>query len=95
MYEVYRQRRFTRASQALYIYQSSLSQMIRKAEARIGATIFDRSTSPIGLPDAGRAYIRAAEQVLQIELDLRQYLDDAEQCITGVLTLGGAMLFTS
>lgn len=69
--------------------------MIRKAEARIGATIFDRSTSPIGLPDAGRAYIRAAEQVLQIKSDLRQYLDDAEQCITGVLTLGGAMLFTS
>ena len=95
VYEVYRQRSFTRAARALYISQPSLSQMIRKAEGRIGMTIFDRSTSPIGLTEAGRAYIRAAEQVLQIESDLRRYLDDAEQCITGVLTLGGAMLFTS
>ena len=86
---------FTAAARKLYISQPSLSQMIRKAEGRIGMTIFDRSTSPIGLTEAGRAYIRAAEQVLQIESDLRRYLDDAEQCITGVLTLGGAMLFTS
>lgn len=95
VYEVYRQRSFTRAAQALYISQPSLSQMIRKAETRIGATIFDRSTSPIALTEAGRAYIRAAEQVLQIESDFRQYLDDAERCVTGVMTLGGTTLFTS
>lgn len=95
VYEVYRQRSFTRAAQALYISQPSLSQMIRKAEARIGATLFDRSTSPIALTEAGRAYIRAAEQVLQIESDFRQYLDDAERCVTGVMTLGGTTLFTS
>lgn len=95
VYEVYRQRSFTRAAQALYISQPSLSQMIRKAEGRIGTPIFDRSTSPIALTEAGKAYIRAAEQVLQIETDLRQYLHDAERCITGVLTLGGTTLFTS
>ena len=95
VYEVYRHRSFTRAAQALYISQPSLSQMIRKAEARIGSPIFDRSTSPIGLTETGRAYIRAAEQVLQIESDLKQYLDDAERCVTGVLTLGGTTLFTS
>lgn len=95
VYEVYRQRSFTRAAQALYISQPSLSQMIRKAEARIGATLFDRSTSPIALTEAGCAYIRAAEQILQIESDFRQYLDDAERCVTGVMTLGGTTLFTS
>ena len=95
VYEVYRQRSFTRAAQALYISQPSLSQMIQKAERRIGAPIFDRSTSPIGLTQTGRAYIRAAEQVLQIESDFRQYLDDAERCVTGVMTLGGTTLFTS
>lgn len=51
VYEVYRQRSFTRAARALYISQPSLSQMIRKAEGRIGMTIFDRSTSPIGLTE--------------------------------------------
>lgn len=95
VYEVYRQRSFTKAAQALYIAQPSLSQMVRKAEARIGAPIFDRSTSPIGLTELGRAYIRAAEQVLQIEADLQQYLDDTEKCLTGALTLGGTTFFTS
>ena len=89
VYEVYRQRSFTKAAQALYIAQPSLSQMVRKAEARIGAPIFDRSTSPIGVTELGRAYIRAAEQVLQIEADLQQYLDDTEKCLTGALTLEG------
>ena len=53
VYEVYRQRSFTKAAQALYIAQPSLSQMVRKAEARIGAPIFDRSTSPIGVTELG------------------------------------------
>lgn len=95
VYEVYRQRSFTRAAQALYISQPSLNQMVHKAEKRIGAPIFDRSTSPIGLTETGRAYIRAAEQLLQIESDLKQYLSDAERCVTGVMTLGGTTLFTS
>lgn len=95
VYEVYRQGSFTRAAQALYISQPSLSQMVRKAEGRIGAAIFDRSTSPITLTEAGRAYIRAAEQLQQAEAELRQYLDDAEKCVTGVLSLGGTTLFTS
>lgn len=95
VYEVYRQHSFTRAAQALYISQPSLSQMIRKAEDRIGASIFDRSTSPIGLTEAGRAYIRAVEKILEIESNFKQYLEDADQCVTGVLTLGGSMLFTS
>ena len=95
IYEVYRQGSFTRAAQVLYISQPSLSQMVRKAERRIGAPIFDRSISPIALTEAGRAYIRAAEQLQQEEAELRQYLDDAEKCVTGVLTLGGTTLFTS
>lgn len=33
--------------------------------------------------------------MLQIESDFRQYLDDAERCVTGVMTLGGTTLFTS
>ena len=67
IYEVYRQGSFTRDAQVLYISQPSLSQMVRKAERRIGAPIFDRSISPIALTEAGRAYIRAAEQLQQCQ----------------------------
>lgn len=95
VYEVYRQSSFSKAAQALMIAQPSLSQMVKKAEERIGGPIFDRSTSPISLTELGRAYIQAAEEMMRIEEGFGQYLSDAEQCLRGVLTLGGTTLFTS
>ena len=95
VYEVYRRRSFSKAVQALYISQPSLSLMVKKAEARVGVPIFDRSTSPIGLTEAGQEYIRAAEQIMGIEEGFRRYLSDAESCLTGVLSVGGTTLFTS
>ena len=95
VYEVYRQRSFSRAAQTLFIAQPSLSQMVKKAEARIGGPIFDRSTSPVSLTELGRRYIQSAMEIMQIEDDFSQYLSDAEQCLRGVLTLGGTTLFTS
>lgn len=95
VYEVYRQRSFSKAAEALFIAQPSLSQMVKKAEERIGGPIFDRSTLPISLTDLGRAYIQAAEEIMQVEERFGRYISDAEQCLTGVLTLGGTTLFTS
>lgn len=79
---VYRHQSFSRAAAALFISQPSLSQMIRKAEERLGAPIFDRSTTPISLTDVGRAYVHAAAQVLDLEENLRQYVSDTENCLT-------------
>ena len=92
---VYRHQSFSRAAAALFISQPSLSQMIRKAEERLGAPIFDRSTTPISLTDVGRAYVHAAAQVLDLEENLRQYVSDTENCLTGTLSLGGTTLQTS
>jgi DNA-binding transcriptional LysR family regulator len=69
--------------------------MVKRAEQRIGSPIFDRSTSPIGLTQVGLEYIRAAEQMMEIEDGFRQYLSDAGQCLTGSLAVGGTTLFTS
>lgn len=95
VYEVYRERSFSKAAQKLYISQPSLSAMVKRAEQRIGSPIFDRSTSPIGLTQVGLEYIRAAEQMMEIEDGFRQYLSDAGQCLTGSLAIGGTTLFTS
>lgn len=48
VYEVYRQRSFTRAAQALYISQPSLSQMIHKAERRIARRFLTAAPRPSG-----------------------------------------------
>ena len=95
VYEVYRQRSFSKAAEALFIAQPSLSQMIRKAEARTGGPLFDRSTFPVTLTALGRAYIEAAEEIMQVEERFGRYMSDAENCLTGSLTLGGTTLFTS
>lgn len=95
VYEVYRHQSFSKAAEAMYISQSSLSLMVKKAEKRVGSPIFDRSTLPISLTEAGKAYIRAAMQIMSIERDFQTEIGNIQQVITGSLTLGGTTLFTS
>ncbi|RZL80353.1 MAG: LysR family transcriptional regulator [Rhodococcus sp. (in: high G+C Gram-positive bacteria)] len=54
----------SRAAQALYLAQPSLSQAIRTLERRLGATLFDRSAHPIRLTAAGERFVPAARELL-------------------------------
>lgn len=54
----------TKAAQALYISQPSLSQAIRTLERRLGVTLFDRSGRRLELTDAGRRVEVAARRIL-------------------------------
>lgn len=46
VYLVYQEKSFSKAAQKLFVSQSAVSAMVRKAEAKIGCQIFDRSTIP-------------------------------------------------
>ncbi|MGW5524292.1 LysR family transcriptional regulator [Gordonia sp. NPDC003950] len=54
----------TKAAQALYISQPSLSQAIRTLERRLGVTLFDRAGRRLELTDAGRRVEVAARRIL-------------------------------
>ncbi len=54
----------TKAAQALYISQPSLSQAIRTLEKRLGATLFDRAGGRLTLTDDGRRLYAAARRIL-------------------------------
>lgn len=95
IYETYKERSFTVAAKNLYISQPALSAAIQKAEREIGARIFDRSTNPIRLTDAGIAYIAAVEKVKEIERDLHTRLNDISDLKTGKLTVSGASYISS
>ena len=58
VYEVYKERSFSKAANNLYISQPSLSGTIKRIEKEIGYEIFDRSTKPIGLTEIGMKYIK-------------------------------------
>ena len=70
VYEVYKERSFTKAAQNLYISQPSLSARIKKIEEIIGEPLFDRSTTPLQLTEVGKVYIEAAEAVSYTHLDV-------------------------
>ena len=95
VYAVYVYRSFSKAAESMFLSQSSLSLMVKKAEQRIGAPIFDRSSLPIALTEQGEAYIRAVEQIKGIEQTFRSNVDDLNNCLSGRLALGGTTLFTS
>ena len=75
VYEVYKERSFTKAAQNLYISQPSLSARIKKIEEIIGEPLFDRSTTPLQLTEVGKVYIEAAEEITQIEQRVENYIN--------------------
>ena len=90
VYEIYRQKSFSKAAEALFMTQPALSIAIAKLEADIGMPLFDRSTRPISLTPAGRIYLDAIEQERYLEQDLYQRLNDIRQLNTGEVTIGSS-----
>ena len=95
VYEVYKERSFTKAAQNLYISQPSLSARIKKIEEIIGEPLFDRSTTPLQLTEVGKIYIEAAEEITQIEQRVENYINDLAGLKTGNLAVGASTLFAA
>lgn len=72
------ERNFTRAAKLLNIAQPPLTRQIRQLEDEIGAELFDRSTRPLRLTEAGRLLYESALNVLtsldQLRGTMRQFV---------------------
>ena len=95
VYEVYKERSFTKAAQNLYISQPSLSARIKKIDEIIGEPLFDRSITPLQLTEVGKVYIEAAEEITQIEQRVENYINDLAGLKTGNLAVGASTLFAA
>ena len=95
VYEVYKEKSFSKAAKKLFISQPALSNMVRKAEKEMGAPIFDRSTIPLTVTKEGAYYIRTVEKILFLERNLERYFQDIAGLQGGTLALGGASYFCS
>ena len=95
VYEIYKEKSFSKAAQNLYISQPSLSARIKKIEEQIGTPLFDRSTSPLRLTEVGEAYIKAAEDISQIEQQMENYINDLNTLKSGHLSIGASNLFAA
>jgi len=56
---------FTRAAQALYVSQPTLSQQIKQLEESLGAELLDRGGRTVHTTDAGTVYVEYARRVLR------------------------------
>ena len=87
----------TKAAERLYVSQSYLSQHIARLESELDVKLFDRSSNPIELTDAGRAYYNYLEDSAHSFQKLARELDainsNRQQTLhLGISTLRGAML---
>jgi len=69
---VARELNFSRAAQLLHVAQPPLSRQIRQLEEELGTELFDRSTRPLQLTDAGRFFYEQTGQLLSRIEDIRQ-----------------------
>jgi DNA-binding transcriptional LysR family regulator len=76
---------FTRAAEALYVAQPSLSQSVRRLEAELGVQLFHRLGRRTVLSSAGQAFVTPARQVLRDMATLRRAVAEAVGLLTGVL----------
>lgn len=95
VYEVYKEKSFSRAAASLFISQPSLSANVKRIEKRIGYPIFDRSTKPLGLTECGERYIQAVEQIMSVKNEFVNFVNDLGGLKTGKLVVGGSNFFSS
>jgi len=95
VYQIYKDKSFSKAAQNLYISQPSLSARIKKIENQLGTPLFDRSTSPIHLTEVGKAYIKACENIMFVEQQMEDYLNNLNTLKSGHLSIGSSNLFAA
>lgn len=79
---------FTRAAEALYVSQPSLSQQIKHLEESLNVQLLDRSGRSVRLTEAGEIYLRHARRALG-ELDAgTRAIHDLQDLSRGSLRLG-------
>ena len=95
VYEVYKEKSISKAASNLYISQPSLSARIKKIEEKLGMPIFDRNTSPLRLTEFGQMYIKAIEEVREIEKRLENCIADINTLRKGTLSIGASNIFAA
>jgi len=95
IYTIAQEQSFSKAAQKLFIAQPSLSLMVKNLEEELGTPLFDRSCKPIRLTEAGREYVRAAEQIRGIEHAYSEYILALNNLETGSLRIGSNQLLSS
>lgn len=95
IYEIYKEKSFTKAAKNLFVSQPALSATVKKLEEELHIQIFDRSTTPLTLTPEGSAYIKAVQEMYNIKKDYENYLIDLSNLDIGSISVSGANFISS
>jgi len=82
----------SKAAEALFISQPSLSRYIRDLERRLGVQLFSRINNRLVLTYAGETYVETAKKILALYNGLQQELSGINEELSGRLKVGCAVL---
>lgn len=86
--EVAKHKNFTKASQALFVSQPSISKMIKSLEDELGVTLLDRSEREVELTDTGKLVNEKALIILQLLEELTSSVNELVQLQRGKVKMG-------
>ena len=79
---------FTKAAEQHYVSQTAVTQQIRLLEETLGCRLFDRTTRPVTLTTAGRAFLIEAKAILERMSRAIDRVHDASTGLIGTLRVG-------
>jgi DNA-binding transcriptional LysR family regulator len=88
--EVARRGNVSRAAEAMFVTQPTLTARLHALERELGEPLFARTRRGMRLTDAGRVFLPYAERAMRAVRDGRQALVDARSASAGRLVLGAA-----
>lgn len=93
--DIYKEGGISAAAKKLFMSQPALSISLKRLENDLGVTLFDRTTSPIQLTEAGKIYIETLNRVNYLTKILQSRFDDIKDLQSGNITVGAAHFITS
>jgi DNA-binding transcriptional LysR family regulator len=88
--EVARRGSVSRAAEALFVTQPTLTARLHSLERELGTPLFVRTPHGMRLTDAGRAWVPYAERALRALVDGRDVLEQVRSASAGHLMIGAA-----
>lgn len=86
--EIAKWKSISKAADSLHLAQPTLSKYLQKLEGELGVELFDRTTIPIKLTNAGEKYVLAGRKVIDAEHQFQKELDDLKSNKNGIVKVG-------
>jgi len=86
--EIVKEKNITKAADALYISQPSLSKYLKRLESELGVSLLDRHHQPLMLTDCGKLYLDYIDSCRHLESSFLQKISEYRSGYSGTITVG-------